>query len=122
MDPKSVRPKLIESAPVGPLSPYIESYVTLVNEQGFAPSAVYEQIRVFGGVFGRSGSDARQRCAESQRASSGIRSFYHYAALEVPQHSGLIQRVLAIPYKRLSQPLVDYLTRSEVEALLATAC
>jgi hypothetical protein len=46
MDPKSVPSKLIESAPVGPLSPYIESYVTLVNEQGFAPSSVYEQIRV----------------------------------------------------------------------------
>jgi site-specific recombinase XerD len=49
---------------------------------------------------------------------AAIRSFYHYAALEAPQHSGLIQRVLAIPYKRLSRRLVDYLTRPEIEALL----
>jgi integrase/recombinase XerD len=49
---------------------------------------------------------------------AAIRSFYHYAALEAPQHTGLIQRVLAIPYKRLSRRLVDYLTRPEIEALL----
>jgi integrase/recombinase XerD len=63
------------------------------------------------------GNDARSRNARL----AAIRSFYHYAALELPQHSGLIQRVLAIPYKRLSRRLVDYLTRSEVEALLGTA-
>jgi site-specific recombinase XerD len=63
------------------------------------------------------GNDARSRNARL----AAIRSFYHYAALEVPQHSGLIQRVLAIPYKRLSRRLVDYLTLSEVEALLGVA-
>jgi integrase/recombinase XerD len=63
------------------------------------------------------GNDARSRNARL----AAIRSFYRYAALEVPQHSGLIQRVLAIPYKRLSRPLVDYLTRPEVEALLGAA-
>jgi integrase/recombinase XerD len=45
------------------------------------------------------GNDARSRNARL----AAIRSFYRYAALEVPQHSGLIQRVLAIPYKRLSR-------------------
>jgi integrase/recombinase XerD len=63
------------------------------------------------------GNDARSRNARL----AALRSFYHYAALEVPQHSGLIQRVLAIPYKRLARHLVDYLTRSEVEALLSVA-
>jgi integrase/recombinase XerD len=51
---------------------------------------------------------------------ASLRSFYHYAALEVPQHAGLIQRVLAIPYKRLTRRLVSYLTRTEVQALLAS--
>ncbi len=46
MDPKSVPSKIIERVPVGLLSPYIESYVALVNEQGFAPPSVHEQIRV----------------------------------------------------------------------------
>jgi len=48
-----------------------------------------------------------------------IRSFFRYAALEAPQHSGLIQRVLDIPNKRQERPLVGFLTRPEVDALLA---
>jgi integrase/recombinase XerD len=63
------------------------------------------------------GNDARSRNARL----AALRSFYHYAALESPQHSGLIQRVLAIPYKRLARHLVNYLTQSEVEALLGAA-
>lgn len=59
-------------------------------------------------------NDARSRNARL----AAIRSFYQYAALEVPQHAELIQRVLAIPYKRLSRRPVDYLLQSEVEALL----
>src|ERR1019366_5333545 len=50
---------------------------------------------------------------------TAIRSFFRYAALESPQHSGLIQRVLAIPNKRQSRPLVDFLSRPEINALLA---
>jgi integrase/recombinase XerD len=50
---------------------------------------------------------------------TAIRSFFRYAALEAPDHSGLIQRVLAIPNKRQSRPLVDFLTRPEFEAVLA---
>jgi integrase/recombinase XerD len=64
----------------------------------------------------------RANGARSRNARlAAIRSFYHYAALEAPQHSGLIQRVLAIPYKRLARRLVDYLTRPEIEALLGAA-
>jgi integrase/recombinase XerD len=50
---------------------------------------------------------------------TALRSFFRYAALESPQHSGLIQRVLAIPNKRQPRPLVGFLTRPEIEALLA---
>jgi integrase/recombinase XerD len=50
---------------------------------------------------------------------TAIRSFFRYAALETPQHSGLIQRVLVIPNKRQSRPLVGFLTRPEIDALLA---
>jgi hypothetical protein len=46
MDPKLVPSKVIESAPVGPLSRYIEPYIAFVNELGFAPRSVYEQVRV----------------------------------------------------------------------------
>ena len=50
---------------------------------------------------------------------TAIRSFFRYTALECPEHSAGIQRVLAIPPKRQSSRLVDFLTRSEIEALLA---
>jgi integrase/recombinase XerD len=64
----------------------------------------------------------RDNHARSRNARLGaLRSFYRYAALEAPQHAGLIQRVLSIPYKRISRRMVDYLTRPEVEALLAVA-
>jgi len=50
---------------------------------------------------------------------TAIRSFFRFAALETPQHSGLIQRVLAIPNKRHPRPLVGFLIRPEIDALLA---
>lgn len=50
---------------------------------------------------------------------AAIRSFFRYAALEAPEHSALIQRVLAIPRKRHTRPLIDYLVRPEIEALLS---
>lgn len=50
---------------------------------------------------------------------TAIRSFFRYAALEVPEYAALIQRVLAIPNKRQPRPLVDFLTQSELKAVLA---
>jgi len=50
---------------------------------------------------------------------TAIRSFFRYAAYEEPAHSGLIQRVLAIPGKRQDKKLVGFLVRSEIDALLA---
>ena len=50
---------------------------------------------------------------------AAIRSFFHYAALEAPEQAALIQRVLAIPRKRQTRPLLDFLIRPEIEALLA---
>ena len=64
---------------------------------------------------------SRANGARSRNARlASLRSFYHYAALEAPQYAGLIQRVLGIPYKRLARRLVTYLTRPEMEALLAS--
>jgi integrase/recombinase XerD len=50
---------------------------------------------------------------------AAIRSFFRFAALEAPDHGGVIQRVLAIPNKRYQRPLIGFLTRAEIEALLA---
>lgn len=50
---------------------------------------------------------------------TAIRSFFRYAAFEAPAHSEQIQRVLAIPSQRFTRAQVGFLTRPEVEALLA---
>src|SRR5436309_13601190 len=50
---------------------------------------------------------------------TALHSFFRYAAFEAPAHAAQIQRVLAIPSKRFTRTQVHFLTRSEVEALLA---
>jgi site-specific recombinase XerD len=50
---------------------------------------------------------------------TALHSFFRYAAFEAPAHSAQIQRVLAIPSKRFTRNLVQFLTHAEVDALLA---
>jgi site-specific recombinase XerD len=50
---------------------------------------------------------------------TAIHSFFRYAAFEMPAYSAQIQRVLAIPSKRFTRSLIQFLTRPEVDALLA---
>ncbi len=49
---------------------------------------------------------------------TAIRSFFRFAAYEMPTHSAQIQRVLAMPAKRFDHKLIDFLTRPEADALL----
>src|SRR6516164_10113448 len=50
---------------------------------------------------------------------TAIHSFFRYVAFEAPDHAAQIQRVLAIPAKRFTRALVAFLSRQEVNALLA---
>ena len=62
----------------------------------------------------------RHNSARTRNARlAAIRSLFRYAALRHPEHAGLIARVLAIPAKRCQHTEVSYLTRPEVEALVA---
>jgi integrase/recombinase XerD len=63
----------------------------------------------------RRGNGARSR----NLRLTAVRSFFRYAALEAPAHAGIIQRVLAIPNQRQPRALVGFLTRPEIDALLA---
>jgi len=49
---------------------------------------------------------------------TAIRSFFRFAAYEMPTHGAQIQRVLAMPTKRFDRKLIDFLTRPEVDTLL----
>jgi len=50
---------------------------------------------------------------------AALHSFFRYAALRAPECAALIQRVLAIPPKRAAKKLIAFLTRPEIEAVLA---
>jgi integrase/recombinase XerD len=51
---------------------------------------------------------------------TAMRSFMRYASLRDPAALPIAERVLAISSKRFDRPALDFLTRAEVEALLAT--
>jgi integrase/recombinase XerD len=61
---------------------------------------------------------ANKACSRNARLTA-IRSFFHVVALRDPASLGVASRVLAIPRKRTDQRLVGYLTREEIEAVLA---
>lgn len=64
--------------------------------------------------------DSRRITARSRNLRlTAIRSLFKYAAFELPEHAQQIQRVLAIPSKRCTQRQIGYLSREEVDALLA---
>jgi len=50
---------------------------------------------------------------------AAIHSFFKYVALEEPSHSALAHRILAIPNKRFKRKSVEFLSRHEIDALLA---
>jgi integrase/recombinase XerD len=61
----------------------------------------------------------RGNCIRSRNARlAAIRSFMHYVSYRDPASLATAQRVLAIPTKRVDQPLLGFLSREEVEALL----
>jgi site-specific recombinase XerD len=50
---------------------------------------------------------------------AAIRSLFRYAAFKHPEHAAVIERVLALPAKRFDRALITYLTKDEIDALLA---
>src|SRR5437016_749423 len=50
---------------------------------------------------------------------SAIRSFFRFVVLRDPESIGMATRVLAIPLKREDKKLIGYLTRAEMQAVLA---
>jgi integrase/recombinase XerD len=92
------------------------------NELGKSPSklAIPDLNAALIGAFLDNLEKTRANASRSRNVHlTAIRSFFRYMALECPEHSAAIQRVLAIPPKRQSSRLVDFLTRPEIDALLA---
>ena len=61
----------------------------------------------------------RQNSIRSRNARlAALRSFLHFAALKEPESLALIHRTLAIPIKRCCRPLMGFLSREEVQAII----
>jgi site-specific recombinase XerD len=50
---------------------------------------------------------------------TAIKALYRYASYQVPEHAHLIAQVLAIPPKRGPNPVMEYLTLAEAQALIS---
>jgi site-specific recombinase XerD len=50
---------------------------------------------------------------------AAIRSFFRYVALQEPAHALICQRILAMPNKRHERGPIEFLDRTEIDALLA---
>lgn len=62
----------------------------------------------------------RGNCARTRNVRlAAIHSFFKYVALQDPVHSALIQQVLAIPTKKYERKTIDFLTKPEIDALIA---
>jgi site-specific recombinase XerD len=62
----------------------------------------------------------RGNCIRTRNARlAGLRSFLKFAAARDPACLPAVQRVLAIPMKRFERPLLGYLSREEMAAILA---
>jgi integrase/recombinase XerD len=61
----------------------------------------------------------RGNCANTRNTRlAAIKSFMHYVQYQVPDALEQVRQILAIPTKRSDQPLVGYLSREEIQALL----
>jgi site-specific recombinase XerD len=91
------------------------------EQLGKAPSALtLEDLNSsFIGAFLEHLERDRGNSARSRNARlSAVHSFFHYVAYQLPEHSSLVQRVLAIPGKKHERALVEYLNEDETNALL----
>jgi site-specific recombinase XerD len=74
----------------------------------------------FIGLFLEHLERARKNSARTRNVRLGaIHSFFRYVALEEPAHALHCQRILAIPNKRYERRPIEFLSREEVDALLA---
>jgi integrase/recombinase XerD len=64
-------------------------------------------------------TDRRSTARTRNARLAAIHSLFRYTALRHPEHSGLLQKVLAIPAKRTDRTVISYLTEAEIDALLA---
>ena len=62
----------------------------------------------------------RQNSARSRNTRlAAIHAFFHYVSFQEPAHAEQCRRILAIPSKRYERRLIEYLSKEEIDALVA---
>ncbi len=93
----------------------------LANSTGKSPAELdFDDLdaKTIGGFLTHLERDRGASAATRNARLAAVRSLFSFAAFRHPEHAALIARVLAIPAKRRGRPLVTFLTRPEVDALL----
>ena len=76
----------------------------------------------FIGLFLEHLESTRKNSARTRNARLGaVHSFFRYVALEEPAHALHCQRILAVPNKRHERRPIEFLSREEIDALLAVS-
>lgn len=131
------------------LAPILEAFFTdrLMTQQGVSPHTIASYRDTFklllGFLHARTGklpaqldltdvdavvigdflqhleTDRGNTVASRNTRLAAIHSLFRYTSLRVPQHANLISRVLAIQTKRTAKTIVNFLSRTELDALLA---
>jgi integrase/recombinase XerD len=132
-----------------PLAPILEAFFTdrLMTQQGVSPHTIASYRDTFKLLLGflhtQTGklpaqldltdvdavvigdflqhleTDRGNTVASRNTRLAAIHSLFRYASLRAPQHANLISRVLAIQTKRTVKTIVNFLSRTELDALLA---
>lgn len=107
------------------IASYRDTFRLLVQYANSQLSKVPSQLTVedidtpFIGAFLEHLEKQRRNSPRTRNARlAAIHSFFRYVALQEPQYAALAQRVLAMPSKRYTRRPVEFLNRSEVDALL----
>ncbi len=83
----------------------------LLDFEDLAPNAILAFLNHLEVDRGNSASTRNNRLA-------AIHAFARYAAARDPEHLELCQRLIAVPFKRVNVPVVEYLEADEVRAML----
>jgi len=72
-----------------------------------------------GGFLSHLEHDRGVSAATRNARLAAVRSLFRFATYRHPEHAALIAQVLSIPAKRTDRPVVTFLTRPEIDALLS---
>ena len=63
----------------------------------------------------------RHNCSATRNIRlAAVHAFYRYVGERFPEHLNQAQRMLAIPFKRVPMPVIDYFDYEEIDAILET--